>query len=326
VPAARPEPDPLHGLSRRGLLAAGGIVIAAVLATAAVSLREAQTAAASMLGVRPGYGPASVSAVPNEAAIVRRIWMPGLDDGYNPQGLAVAGDSILVAAYRSESPEVHRGPCRVFRVDTATGRATGQLDVPPPCGHAGGLATAAAIKRFYVADTHTFFMAALGGAFDDGGHFATHPLGPGLVGALAVSGTDAIWLGTYREDEPGWLYRFTAAALDAMPDGAALNASDATFQIAIPSHAQGAAIDAGGRLWVARSTLRWGELDRLDAASGKVEREYQAPPGLEGIAFDAAGRLWAVSEAGARHYTEGWRGFVLPFYPLIVAIDPERLK
>src|SRR5262249_47748240 len=169
----------------------------------------------------------------------------GLDDGYNPQGLAVASDSVLVAAYRSESPEVHRGPCRVFRVDTATGRATGQLDVPPPCGHAGGLAIAAAIKRFYVADTHTLLMAALGGAFDDGGHFATHPLGPGLVGALAVSGTDAIWLGTYREDEPGWLYRFTAAALDAMPDGAALNASDATFQIAVPSHAQGAARGVG---------------------------------------------------------------------------------
>ena len=314
-------------MSRRGLVAAGGVVIAAVLA-AAISLHEApaETASASILGDRPGYGLASVSVVPNEAAIVQRIWMPGLDDGYNPQGLAIAGDSILVAAYRSESPQVHRGPCRVFRVDRTTGRATAQLDVPPPCGHAGGLATAAAPGRLYVADTHTLFAVALDSALGGAGRFAIHPLGPGLAGSLAVSGADAIWLGTYREDEPGRLYRFAAAALDAMPDGAALNASDATVQIAIPSYAQGAAIDPDGHLWVARSTLRWGELDRLDAASGRLEREFQAPPGLEGIAFEAAGSLWAVSEAGARHYYEGWRGFVLPFYPLIVAIDRERLN
>jgi hypothetical protein len=153
-----------------------------------------------------------------------------------------------------------------------------------------------------------------------------HPLGPGLVGALAISGEDAIWLGSYREDGPGRLYRFAAAALEAMPDGAALNASEATFQIAIPSYAQGAAIDTAGHLWVARSTLRWGELDRLDAATGQIEHEYPAPPGLEGIAFDDAGRLWAVSEAGARHYYSDWRALVLPFFPLIFALDPERLN
>ena len=44
------------------------------------------------------------------------------------------------------------------------------------------------------------------------------------------------------------------------------------------------------------------------------------------IAFDADGRLWAVSEAGARHYYDSWRGLVLPFYPLIFAVDPARLE
>jgi sugar lactone lactonase YvrE len=315
-------------VSRRGVLAAGGAVVIAGVLTATALLHEApaENAVAPILGVRPGYGPASVSGVPNEAAIVRRIWVPGLDDGYNPQGLAVAGDSVLVAAYRSDSPDIHRGPCRVFRVDLATGRASGQLDVPPPCGHAGGLATTAAPRRLYVADTHTLFAATLDGAFGGAARFAIHPLGPGLIGGLAVSGEDAIWLGAYREEGPARLYRFAAAALDAMPDGAPLNASDATVQVAIPSYAQGAAIDPGGDLWVARSTLRWGEFDRLDVASGRLEREYAAPPGIEGIAFDAAGRLWVVSEAGARHYFEGWRALVLPFYPLIVSIDPAQLN
>jgi sugar lactone lactonase YvrE len=260
------------------------------------------------------------------AAITRRIWMPGLDEGYNAQGLAVAGNSILVAAYRSDSPDVRRGPCRVFRVDPANGVTTGQVDVPPPCGHAGGLAVAGD-GRLYVADTRTLFATELVGAFDGAPpRFRVIPLEPGVTGGLAVSGSDAIWLGTYREDGAGRLYSFSIATLDRLPEGMALNVSDAAAQIAIPSHAQGAAIDTAGRLWIARSDLRWGELDRLDAATGRVERDYQAPPGIEGIAFDADGRLWAVSEAGARHYYDSWRGLVLPFYPLIITLDPARLE
>jgi sugar lactone lactonase YvrE len=278
-----------------------------------------------ILGAKPGYGPVTVSAVSNEAAITRHIWMPGLDEGYDPQGLAVAGDDILVAAYRSESADIHRGPCRVFRVDATTGSPTGQFEVPAPCGHAGGLATAAN-GRLYVADTHNLFATNLAGAFGGESRLRVIPLGAGLTGGLAASGGDSIWLGTYREDGPGRLYRFSIEALEHLPEGSALSASDAAMQIAIPSYAQGAAIDAAGHLWVVRSDLRWGELDRLDTASGKVERDYPAAPGVEGLAFDAAGRLWAVSEAGARHYYEGWRALVLPFYPLIFAIDPDRLR
>ena len=37
----------------------------------------------------------------NDEAVSRRIWMPGLDEDYVPQGLAVDGQSVLVAAYRS---------------------------------------------------------------------------------------------------------------------------------------------------------------------------------------------------------------------------------
>ena len=329
MPAGAAQPDANAGVTRRGLATVSAGLVGLCLAAALPLLSAAapaETESAAILGTRPGYGPAAVSAPPNGAEITRRIWMPGLDEGYNAQGLAVAGGSILVAAYRSDSPDVRRGPCRVYRVDPVTGVATGQIDVPPPCGHAGGLAVAGN-GGLYVADTRTLFAADLAGIFDGPPpRFRAIPLGPGVTGGLAVSGRDAIWLGTYREDGPGRLYRFPTAVLDRLPEGVALNISDAAAQIAIPSHAQGAAIDAGGRLWVARSTLRWGELDRLDAATGRVEREYQAPPGIEGIAFDAAGRLWAVSEAGARHYYDSWRGLVLSFYPLIVAIEPERLQ
>lgn len=305
--------------------AAAACIGLAGLCFVAVGLRITEAPAEAILGTQPLYGPSTVNRAPNGASIIQRIWMPGLNEGYNPQGLAVIGDSILIAAYRSDSPDIHRGPCRVFRVDAMTGSRMGQFDVPPPCGHAGGLATAAD-GRLYVADTHTLFVSRLGDAFANAPRFRAIPLGPGLTGALAASDQQSIWLGTYREDGPGRLYRFTADALDRVPEGMTLYASAAVVQIAIPSYAQGAAIDAAGRLWVTRSDLRWGELDRLDPAGGKVEREYPAPPGIEGIAFDAGGRLWAASEAGARHYYEGWRALVLPFYPLIFAIEPDRLQ
>jgi hypothetical protein len=312
-------------MTRRGLLAACAGLAGIGLAAIALPVMPAEGEGAAILGARPGYGPAMVSTPPNQGAIAKRIWMPGLDDGYNAQGLAVAGGSIFISAYRSDSPDIHRGPCRVFQVDPANGGTTGQVDVPAPCGHAGGLAVAGN-RRLYVADTHTLFAADLDGIFGAPPRFQAIPLGPGVIGGLAVSGGDAIWLGSYREDGPGRLYRFTTAGLDRLPEGVTLNASDAAAQIVIPSHAQGAAIDAGGRLWVARSDLRWGELDRLDVATGRVEREYQAAPGIEGIAFDADGQLWAVSEAGARHYYDSWRGLVLPFHPLIFALDPGRLE
>src|SRR4029077_10591898 len=100
----------------------------------------AEPSPAPITGIAPSYGPKTVSAVPNAAAIVRRIWLPGLDTGYEPQGLSVAGGSIYVSAYLSNNLGVRRGPCRVIRIDLETGGPTGYVDVPRPCGHAGGLA------------------------------------------------------------------------------------------------------------------------------------------------------------------------------------------
>jgi DNA-binding beta-propeller fold protein YncE len=279
--------------------------------------------AESIRGMRPGYGPSRVAAVPNEQAIIRRFWVPELDAGYDPQGLAVAGDAVLVSAYRSEGLSVHRGPCRVLRLEPARGGETGHLDVPAPCGHAGGLA-ASGNGMLYVADTHALFefllrQALAGPALPPRGM----PLGPGLVGALAASTPDAIWLGTYREDGAGRLYRFAGEALA----GASLSVSDSSAQVAIPSYAQGAAFDRDGRLWVSRSGDRWGELDRLDPNTGAVERRYPVAPGIEGIAFDRDGLMWAVSESGARHvYDNFFAALVTPFFPLVFAIDPRKLE
>jgi len=278
-------------------------------------------------GAHPGYGPARVSAVPNERAIMRRFWVPGLDAGYNPQGLTTAAGSILVSAYRSEAYEVHRGPCRLFRLDPDNGRETGHADVPAPCGHAGGLAYPGG-DMLYLADTHNLFALFLRQAFGEQAFpISGISLGPGLVGALAASAPGAIWSGSYKEDGPGRLYRFDSEVLSRLHGGERLAIADASAELAIPSYAQGAAFDRDGKLWIARSHNRWGELDRLDPATGAVERRYAVAGGIEGIAFDQGGLLWAVSEAGARHvYDNFLAALVMPFFPLVFAIDPARLE
>jgi hypothetical protein len=141
-------------MGRRWLAA---VVMALVTANAVqVVVPAAETSPAPIAGTAPSYGPKSVSRVPNAAAIVRRIWLPELDAGYDPQGLAVDDGAIYVSGYRSDSLGVRRGPCRVIRIDLETGSSTGYVDVPSPCGHAGGLAVGGD-GMLYVADTHTLF-------------------------------------------------------------------------------------------------------------------------------------------------------------------------
>lgn len=314
---------------RRGV-AAAGTVAAALLLAASMTVRvlapTRETPPRAIAGAAPGYGPGAVSVVPNAAAVVRRVWLPDLDAGFDPQGLAVAGDAVLVSGYVSDRSSAHRGACRVVRIDPESGRETGRLDVPSPCGHAGGVALGGD-GYLYVADTHTLFAIPLAGAFAAGApQFRVVPLGPGVVGGLAVSSADGIWLGTYDETGPGRLYHFPAAILARQRAGAMLTAGQASAALTIPDYAQGAAF-AADALWVARSDTRWGTLDRRDPASGALRHRYAAAPGIEGIAFDASGGLWAVSEAGTRHfYDHPFVGLIEPFFPLAFALDVSRLE
>lgn len=273
----------------------------------------------SILGTSPSYGPTTVSAVPNLGAASPLLWVPGLDEGWDPQGLAIVDGTILVSAYRSGRFGVNRGPCRVFRVDPATGHEVGHFDVPPPCGHAGGLAYAGG-GTLYVADTHTLFEIDLETAFSNPtAHFRSFTLGPGLKGALAASAQGEIWVGTYEEDRPGKIFKFDVALLKALPDRAVLSAGSAAAELVIPSYSQGAAISSG-QLWISRSEIGWGSLEKLHPTSGRVEQRYPVPGGIEGIAFDPTGGLWAVSEAGALHFP-----LRFPFFPVIFRLDLSRM-
>src|SRR5215467_10195602 len=94
--AQRDPPERVMG--RRWLAVAAAALVTGVYTAQIVP--AADTSPAPIAGIAPSYGPKTVSAVPNAAAIVRRVWLPGLDAGYDPQGLTLDGGGIYVSAYR----------------------------------------------------------------------------------------------------------------------------------------------------------------------------------------------------------------------------------
>jgi hypothetical protein len=290
-------------------------LLAVMLAAAAAS-----SAAADVLGSQPTYGGRALSIVPNAAAMTARIWAPGLDDGFVPQGLTFLDGAVYVGTYRSEDPGQGRGPCRIFRVDPRSGAITGMLDLPPQCGHAGGLARGRS-GRLWVADTRAIFEIGVGNPADAviGRVLATVQLDGDLKGSFAASTADALWLGTYSREPGARLYKLPFKMLAAGP--AALSERDATAAIALPTKAQGAAFDPAGRLWVTRSGAVFGELVRIDLETSAVLHRFAMPAGLEDISFEPGGGLWAISEAGSKRWL-AWT----TFFPVLFRLRPDRLR
>jgi hypothetical protein len=299
------------------------IRFAGALAALAMLLMTCSHAGATgVLGTRPAHLSGELPAVPNDAAIVSRIWAPGIDEGYVPQGVTVADGALLVSSYRSADPRVGSGPCRVYRIDPASGRTTGQFDMPPACGHAGGLAYLGQ-GMLVVADTRKLYKIDLARALGGQGDVvvATLGLGGDMKGSLAGFDGKAIFIASSERDADRARGFFLSLSLFDTHNGAVLTPADASRILAVPALAQGAAFDRDGALWMTFSNSRAGALKKLDAASGAVLASYDMVIGVEDIAFDAQGRLWTVSEAGSLRWSR-WSHA----YPVLFSIDPARLR
>lgn len=286
-----------------------------------LALMTSPSFAEGPLGTPPTYtdkkiGLAPGGPLPNEAAFMRRIWMPGLDEGFVPQGLTVLDEAVYVAAYKSVEG-AGRGPCRLYKLDTASGRVAAVLDLPAQCGHAGGAARGAP-GHLWVADTRDIFEVRLDKpASAKIGKVVRHIKLTGQVkGSFAAGTADALWLGTYETFGEPRLYRFPLAKLKDQ-----ISEQDADASVVVPQRAQGAAFDAKGQLWITRSSGSFGELVRLDPKSGAVLSRYAMPAGTEDIGFDAKGHLWTVSEAGSRRWL-AWA----TFFPVVFQVDMSRLR
>lgn len=250
-------------------------------------------------GAQPSYVSKPLSRVPNEQAIIQCFWMPGLDEGYTPQGLVYADGNVHVVGYRAEG-------CRLFSL-TPAGQARAVLDIPS-CRHGGGLA-AIGRNRFVVIDSRALFLVS-GGKLE-----RKVALAKPLVGSFGDFDGQSLWIGSYVKDGEGTLWRFPLSRLKQ----STLSEADAEARITISAKAQGMVFH-GGALWLAFSGQKMGRLARIDSQTGREIASYAMPAGLEDLGSD--GRLiWAVSEAGAQKYTHWATNF-----PLVFAFDPARLK
>jgi len=263
---------------------------------------------ADILGKKPDVVSRPLSDVPNATAIGTRIWVPDLDEGFVPQGLAYIGGQLALSAYRSADPKQGRGPCRLFLLSPATGAVAQRLGLPETCGHAGGVA-ALADGRLVVADTHSLYVVS-GGRVT-----ATVALKGKLRGSFADSDGHALWIGAY-DRSGGTLWRIPPEALAR----AEIDESAATKTLPIPPRVQGLAFDRKGGAWLTVSGSRDGALLRIDPDGGRVLATYAMPAGIEDIAVDDRGLIWAVSESGSIRWSAWSTNF-----PLVFAIDPARL-
>lgn len=297
-----------------------------ILALSAALALSTPAAADGIMGTAPTYTDKTISAVPNAGAILRRIWAPGLDDGFVPQGLTMARGKLLLVAYLSTDANPDRGPSRVFQIDPATGALTGRFDLPPELGHPGGLAWGD--NALYVADHAKLLRLDLGLSLAKGQAAVTgrRAVDPAMGPSFLAWHDKQLWFGRWTRPNQGqpWLYAVPTARIFPNDKGGAstapLGPADATRRVMLPLLVQGATFDSRGNLWLSASTQRFGRLYRVDAADGRVIAEYAVPAGIEDLAHGPDGRLWSVGESGSKR----WLGSAT-FYPLIFELEPGRL-
>jgi hypothetical protein len=279
---------------------------------------------ARILGTKPTYLDGVTESVPNAAALAHRIWTPGLDEGYVPQGLTIADGHLLVSSYLP-TPDLksNTGPCRVFRIEQATGKAGGSFDLPVgACTHSGGLAYMGN-GMLLLADTRQLFRIDLAKALASGkaeGAMKAVKITGELRGSYATFDGRHAWIGTWTKEQPkARMFRLDPRLFDDY-DGQTVKEDRAVESIPVPLEAQGAAFDPSGNLWVSASNSQWGKLYRLDR-QGRVQAEYAMAAGLEDLAVDARGALWGLSESGTRKYLHWTTRF-----PFIFEIDVAKLK
>jgi hypothetical protein len=251
----------------------------------------------------------------------RRLWAPGLEEGYIPQGLAAAGAHILVAGYRDAKDG---GGCRVFRLDAKTGEPAGSFEIAG-CNHAGGLAHVGQ-GLLVVTDTRRMWRVEMDKAFAagkiDGAVRGTVALVGELYGSFAAfDGTD-LWIGRYtvqREAANAKLHRVPLKVFDDL-DGREMDESKVAETLPSPPLGQGMTFQGKDTIWIASSSSQIGWLHRIERATGTVLARHDTVIGIEGIDF-ADGRLWAVSEAGAKKYLH-WKAH----FPIVFTIDPGKLR
>jgi hypothetical protein len=276
-------------------------------------------------GSAPTYALNIPSEFPNRQAITPRLWVPGLDDGWTPQGLALVGSHALVSAY--QDTDATKPKCRVFRIELATGANAGSFVMPEPCRHAGGITN---IGGGYVilADTRQDWRVhvekALAAGTAEGHTRGMIKLDRGFGSAFTFFDGKDLWNGvwvTEKDAADSKIYRLPLSLFDR--EGVNVTKDVPAEILPVPLLAQGGALDRDGNLWISSSDgPRISYLYRVDRKTGAALARYEMPSRIENIVFDRDDRLWAISESGSRKYQRPGD----PDFPFIFEIDVGKLR
>ena len=282
-------------------------------------------AAAQILGTKPSYADRVPASFPNQQAITPRYWVPGLEEGWTPQGIALVGDHIVVSSYQDR--EADKPKCRVFRVERASGATSGSFEAPEPCRHAGGITN---IGGGYVvlADTRQDWRIDVEKAFAsgkaDGATRGMIKLAKGFGSAFTFFDGKDLWNGVFVKQQDAADAKVYRLGLDVFDrDGVIVDPNVPLEIVPVPILAQGGAFDREGNLWISASDgPQTSYLYRVDRRTGAVAARYAMPPRIENLVFDKDNRLWAISESGSRKYHDGREDD----FPFIFEIDVTKLR
>jgi len=282
----------------------------------------ARTSETVILGEKPFYASGQISDVPGKHAILSRIWTPGLEEGYVPQGVATLDNYLYISSYRSIDARISTGMSRVYKVDKTSGSVFGYFDLPDFFVHPSGLEFYGT-EKLIVSDESCFAVLDLNLSLVDRDCSRSILFALDLDESLKASSVaydgKRVWFLKYDKKGPGRAYGFSADALVAC-SGKILKGDMSQYGFGIQAKTQGGAFDTDGHLWLTQSDSKFGRLQKIDVNSGRLLEEYELVAGLEDIGFDENGHLWSVSEAGSRRW-QHWR----TFYPLVFQVDLLKL-
>jgi uncharacterized delta-60 repeat protein len=273
-----------------------------------------------------GLPPPDLATFSNDNAVCEAVWVPTLNSGFVPQGIALEDDNTALVSGYVWPGKIRkfwkREFCRIVQVDLVTGI---QLDArrpdfdPGTCRHGGGIAIDPA-GRVWLADTDSLILL-------DSGLNDTSPepiLLNNLRGSFLVDqDLGNLFIGDNKKAK---LYEYTyeqllAAARDPNPFRRQIGASAAVSQSKLPAKPQGGDFN-GADLWITSSTTGCGKLTNLgpDHSFRVAEPSLRFGPGAEEIQFASDGSLWGAFEAGAMKWADR------PFFPLIARFDLSKIS
>lgn len=280
--------------------------------------------ALEVLGEKPSHIWGNPSLVSNQQAITKMIWVPGIDDGYVPQGVTFADGAVYVSSYQGIEGKPNKNQCRIFKVDAYSGSYVGYFDMPKECHHAGGLAYIGN-NVLIVADAHNLFKIDLNKALQDKNTNNALLSVVKLTGAVQGSFIDfdgtSLFVGGYEKDSNQAKAFFLPLSIFDDYKNKSVNEEVALKWLNIPPKAQGAAFDKNHNLWMTFSGSKHGELDFIDKETGNIIARYTTMIGIEDIGFDDTNKAWSVSEAGSLKWANWSETF-----PIIFQVDISRLK